>query len=80
MSSEETAHRESCELSFICGKMKTIVQETVCQKSLTNCSEEVSGGGQDVCNFSEESKERRPLQLNVQWLPNPTKQFTSPAL
>lgn len=28
-SSEESAHRESCELGFIWGKMKTIVQETV---------------------------------------------------
>ena len=31
------------ELSFIWGKMKTRVQETVYQRSLTNCSEEVRG-------------------------------------
>ena len=23
--------------------------------------------------------ERQPLQLNIQWLPNPTKQFISPS-
>ena len=42
-SSEKIPQRESCELSFIWAKMKTIVQETVYQRSLTNCSEEVRG-------------------------------------
>ena len=40
-SSEKNAQCESCELSFIWSKMKTIAQETVYQRVLTNCSEEV---------------------------------------
>ena len=31
-------HRESCELSFICGKMRTVVRETASQLALRNCS------------------------------------------
>ena len=35
------AQRESCELSFIWGKMRTIAQETASQLALSNCSKEV---------------------------------------
>ena len=35
--------RESCELSFIWGKMRTIVWETAFQIALRNCSKEVEG-------------------------------------
>ena len=36
--------RESCELSFIWGKMRTIVWETAFQIALRNCSKEVGRG------------------------------------
>ena len=35
------AHHESCELSFIWGKMRTIDWETAFQLALRNCSTEV---------------------------------------
>ena len=35
---KKIAHRESCELSFICGKMRTAVRETASQLALRNCS------------------------------------------
>ena len=34
---------ESCELSFIWGKMRTIAQEIASQRALRNCSKEVVG-------------------------------------
>ena len=79
-SSEKIARRESCWVKFYLGQNENQSPGD----SLSEISDKLlwrgKGGGQYVCHFSEESKERRPLQLNVQWLPNPTKQFTSPAL
>ena len=40
---KKKAQRESCELSFIWGKMRTIARETASQIALRNCSEEVGG-------------------------------------
>ena len=42
-STEKNAQRESCKLSFIWGKMRTIAQETAFQIALRNCSKEVGG-------------------------------------
>ena len=39
----KSAQRESCELSFIWGKMKTAGQETASQIALRNCSKEAGG-------------------------------------
>ena len=36
--------RESCELSFIWGKIRTAAQETALQIALRNCSQEARGG------------------------------------
>ena len=46
---------ESCELSFIWGKMGTIAQETKSQIVLRNCSREVGGWGEVsiIYDFSE---------------------------
>ena len=49
----KNAQRESCELSFIWGKMRIIARETVFQIALRNCSKEVGGGGQYICDFGE---------------------------
>ena len=38
------AQSESCELSFIWGKISTIVRETAFQIALRNCPEEVGDG------------------------------------
>ena len=35
---KNNAQHESCELSFICGKMRTTAQETAAQIALRNCS------------------------------------------
>ena len=43
MLTENNAQGESCELSFIWGKMMTIARETASQRALGNCSEEVGG-------------------------------------
>ena len=40
---KKNAQCESCELSFIWGKMRTITQETAFQIALRNCSKEVGG-------------------------------------
>ena len=40
---KKNAQRESCELSFIGGKMRTIAQETAFQIALRNCSKDVGG-------------------------------------
>ena len=44
---------ESCELSFISDKMKTIAQEAALQIALRNCSKEVEGRSVYICDFSE---------------------------
>ena len=44
---KKKAQCESCELSFIWGKMRTIAPETASQITPRNCSREV--GGQSVC-------------------------------
>ena len=44
---------ESCELSFISDKMKTIAQETALQIALRNCSKEVEGRSVYICDFGE---------------------------
>ena len=51
---EQSAQRESCELSFIWGHMKTAAMETAPQTVLRNCSKEGGGEGQYICNFREE--------------------------
>ena len=40
---ENNAQHESCELSFICGQIKTITWETASQTALRNSFEEVKG-------------------------------------
>ena len=40
---EIKTHIESCELSFIWDKMRTVAQETASQIALRNCSKEVGG-------------------------------------
>ena len=50
---KKKVQRESCELSFIWGKVRTIAWETAFQITLRNCSKEVSGGGQDICDSGE---------------------------
>ena len=41
---KKKAQHESCELSFIWGKMRTIARETASQIELRNCSKEVGTG------------------------------------
>ena len=48
---KKKAQHESCELSFIWGKMRTIAQETASQMALRNCSK--GGGGSVIYDFSE---------------------------
>ena len=43
LTGKKNAQRESCELSFIGGKMKTIAREMASQRALRNCSKEVVG-------------------------------------
>ena len=40
---KKSARRESCKLSFIWGKMRTVARETAFQIALRNCSKEVGG-------------------------------------
>ena len=47
----KNAQHENCELHFIWGKMKTLAQETAFQIALRNCSQEVRGKGQYICDF-----------------------------
>ena len=42
---KKNVQRESCELSFIWGKMRTIAWETAFRIALRNCSKEVTGKG-----------------------------------
>ena len=51
---KKNAHRESCELSFIWGKMRTIARETASQTALRNCSTEVGRGGQYISDFGDQ--------------------------
>ena len=53
LSTENNAQHESCELSFIWGIMKIIALETAFLIALRNCSEEVVGEGQYICDFGE---------------------------
>ena len=53
MLTEKNAQRESCELSFIWGKMRTIAWETSFQIALRNCSKRGRGEGQYTCDFGE---------------------------
>ena len=46
------AQRESCELSFIWGKMSTAARETAFQTALRNCSEEARGGAGMYWSFT----------------------------
>ena len=50
---KKNAQRESCELSFIWGKMRTIGWETTFQVALRNCSKEVGGKVSVIYGFSE---------------------------
>lgn len=45
--------RESCVLSFICGKMRTTAQETAFQVALKNCSNELGVEGQYISEIGE---------------------------
>lgn len=47
MSTEKNAQHESCQLSLMWGKMRTIGWETASQKALGNCSAGVEG---DMCS------------------------------
>ena len=48
------AQCESCKFSFLWGKGKrTLAQETVCQRALRNCSEEVGEKISIIYDFSE---------------------------
>ena len=49
---KKEAHHESCELSFIGGKMRTATWETAHQRALTNCSKEM-GWEVNICDFGE---------------------------
>ena len=48
MSTEKDAQHESCEFSFIWGKMRTAVWETLPQIALRNGSKVAVGGGQYI--------------------------------
>ena len=48
MLTKKDAQRESCELSFIWGKMKTSAQETAPQIALRDASREVVAEGQYI--------------------------------
>ena len=48
LSTEKNAQYESCELSFIWGKMRTVAHEAAPQIALRGCSKEVVGGGQYI--------------------------------
>ena len=54
---EKNTQRESCELSFIWGKMRTkmrtVAQEIASQIAWINCSKEMGGKGQCICDFGE---------------------------
>ena len=43
LSTEKKAQRETCELSFIWGEMRTAAQEIAFQIALRNCSKEAGG-------------------------------------
>ena len=43
---------EGCEVRFVGGNMRTVVQETTPQIALRNCSKEV--GGKHICDFGEQ--------------------------
>ena len=45
---KKKAQCESCELSFIWGKMRTAAQEAAPQIALRDCSEEALGEGQHI--------------------------------
>ena len=44
MLAKKDAQLESCELSFIWGKMRTVAWETAPKTALRNCSKEAGGG------------------------------------
>ena len=48
MSTKKDVQLDSCELSFIWGKMRTVAHETAPQIALRGCSKEVVGGGQHI--------------------------------
>ena len=50
---KKTSQSESCELSFIWGKMRTAVQQTTPQIALRDCSKETGLGAEDVCDSDE---------------------------
>ena len=50
------AQCESCKLSFIWGKMRTVAWETAPQIALKNRSKEVGQKGQCKCDFGEGGK------------------------
>ena len=53
VSTKNNVQHESCKLSSIWGKMKTMARETAFPIVLRNCSKEVVGKGQDICDFGE---------------------------
>ena len=56
LSTEKNAQCESCELSFICGKMRTAAQEITSQIAWIYCSKEMGEKGQYICDFGEAGK------------------------
>ena len=52
LSMEEHAQHESCELSFIWGKMRTVAWETASQIALRTALKR-KWGSQFICNFGE---------------------------
>lgn len=50
---KQKAQCESCELSFVWSKMRTIAQETAFQMALGNCSKEAGGKVSIIYDFSE---------------------------
>ena len=47
-STKKDAQLESCELSFIWGKMRTAAPEAACQRALRDCSLAAVGEGQYI--------------------------------
>ena len=48
LSTKKDVQLESCELSFIWGKMRTAAQEGASQIALRDCSKQAVGEGQDI--------------------------------
>ena len=72
----KNAQCESCELSFIWGKMRTIAWETAFQLALRNCFKEV-GGRSVYMNFLKERYMQSSLYI-LQKVPGSLEEQLSP--